>query len=190
MYVGTVNLGDIEWWVFQVSEQVLNYSVQWQDIAFIFGLTIPEPYSTDEGSPCKRAAEEVIATFDIISDPLPNSVKGYELYSWYKEPGGEWHFTLISGTNRLKTYQEVTSPSFAESGWVNITVQGKQSLKFMLDRIPDDVTVSWIGPEWLKEAQADKLLVETISIPEKVVIDEIVAYCQQLNVKLIIEEIR
>jgi len=34
--------------------------------------------------------------------PLPRSVKGYELYSW--RSGGTWQFTLITGTNRLKTY--------------------------------------------------------------------------------------
>ena len=63
LFIDTVDLGDVEWRVFQVDTQMVNYSVQWQDIAFIFGLTMPEPYSIDEDSPCKKAAEEVIATF-------------------------------------------------------------------------------------------------------------------------------
>jgi hypothetical protein len=188
LFIDTVDLGDVEWKVFQVDTQIVNYSVQWQDIAFIFGLTIPEPYSIEEDSPCKKAAEEVMATFEVISDPLPYTVKGYELYSWYKEPEGEWYFTLITGTNRLKTYGEITNRSFAENGWVNITVDGVQPLKFLLDRIPGDTPVTWIGPDWLERVQADKALVETISLPEREVIEEIDGYCQRLGVDLVVED--
>src|SRR2546423_13466191 len=39
---------------------------------------------------------------------LPHSMKGYELYSWKSR--GEWHFSLLIGTNRLKTFSEVNSP--------------------------------------------------------------------------------
>lgn len=38
---------------------------------------------------------------------LPHSPKGYELYSW--QAGDEWRFTLITGTNRLKRYEEIVS---------------------------------------------------------------------------------
>jgi len=37
-------------------------------------------------------------------EPLPSSMKGYELYSWQEE--GQWHFTLVTGTNRNKTLSE------------------------------------------------------------------------------------
>jgi hypothetical protein len=33
--------------------------------------------------------------------PLPQSMKGWELYSWPVD--GEWHYTLAVGTNRGKT---------------------------------------------------------------------------------------
>jgi hypothetical protein len=189
-FIDTVDLGEIEWRVFQVQAQNVNYSVQWQDIAFIFGLAMPKPYSAGKKTPCQFAAEEVISTFEVISVPLPYTVKGYELYSWYKEPEGEWTFTLISGTDRLKTYQEITERSFAEDGWVNITVDGIQSLKFMLDRIPDRTTVTWNGPEWLERVQAEKELVETISMPDQEVIADVLAYCRQLGVELIVDEVR
>jgi len=44
-----------------------------------------------------------------ISDvaQFPPSMKGYELYSW--EEDNQWHFTLITGTNRTKTMEEITS---------------------------------------------------------------------------------
>ena len=55
---------------------------------------------------------------------LPSSMKGYELYSWPVED--EWHFTLITGTNRLKTVEEITSGEdvIDPEGWVRISVTG------------------------------------------------------------------
>jgi hypothetical protein len=38
---------------------------------------------------------------------LPHSMKGYELYSWSED--SQWHFTLITGTNRNKTLEEIIS---------------------------------------------------------------------------------
>ena len=38
---------------------------------------------------------------------IPHSMKGYELYSWPED--SQWHFTLITGTNRDKTLEEVIS---------------------------------------------------------------------------------
>ena len=37
---------------------------------------------------------------------LPHSMKGYELYSWYEESEDQWFYTLVTGTNRLKTIEE------------------------------------------------------------------------------------
>lgn len=37
--------------------------------------------------------------------PLPHSAKGYEIYSWQQR--GEWRFTLIVGTNRMKFADEI-----------------------------------------------------------------------------------
>jgi hypothetical protein len=56
--------------------------------------------------------------------PLPPSLKGYELYSW--QAAGRWYFTLITGTNRNKQLEEITSPGSTESGegWVKIRVAG------------------------------------------------------------------
>jgi hypothetical protein len=38
---------------------------------------------------------------------LPAALKGYELYAWSE--GGHMYFTLIAGTNRQKTLEEITS---------------------------------------------------------------------------------
>ena len=34
-------------------------------------------------------------------------MKGYELYSW--KVGTDWNYTLITGTNRPKTFEEVSA---------------------------------------------------------------------------------
>ena len=57
-----------------------------------------------------------------ISDvnELPHSMKGYELYSWSED--GKWRFTLITGTNRNKTLEEIVSEQdfISENGWINV----------------------------------------------------------------------
>ena len=64
-------------------------------------------------------AGKLINKLSITSlENLPHSLKGYELYSWEEE--GQWYFTLITGTNRTKTLEEITSKEdfISESGWV------------------------------------------------------------------------
>src|ERR1051325_1013820 len=39
--------------------------------------------------------------------PFPESMKGYELYSW--KEGKQWKFSLLIGTNRDKTLEEIKS---------------------------------------------------------------------------------
>ncbi|MEK0337566.1 MAG: hypothetical protein QQN41_09055, partial [Nitrosopumilus sp.] len=44
-----------------------------------------------------------------LENIIPKSMKGYELYSFPVQSEEEWYFTLITGTNRLKTFPEITS---------------------------------------------------------------------------------
>jgi hypothetical protein len=76
---------------------------------------------------------------------LPASMKGYELYSWYSS--GQWHYTLITGTNRNKTQEEIVSApdSISETGWINIHVIDIDSLKTVLAKIPQNEFVTWLG---------------------------------------------
>jgi hypothetical protein len=79
------------------------------------------------------------------NEPLPKSVKGYELYSW--QEGGQWRFTLITGTNRNKNLEEIISggEKTGEDGWVNLHVTGVDAIKAALSRIPSGEFVSWLG---------------------------------------------
>ena len=74
-------------------------------------------------------------------DKLPHSMKGYELYSW--EEDNQWHFTLITGTNRTKTMEEITSREdfISETGWVKIRVVGADAIKDILSRLPQGESV-------------------------------------------------
>jgi hypothetical protein len=76
-------------------------------------------------------------------DELPHSMKGYELYSWEEE--GQWHFTLITGTDRTKTIEEITSKEdfISETGSVKIQVVGAYAIKDVLCHLPEGESVFW-----------------------------------------------
>ena len=80
-------------------------------------------------------------------NPLPRSFKGYELYSWQQD--NLWNYTLITGTNRDKTVQEIITGNNTVSadGWVNIHVVGEEQLEALISRIPANEYVIWLsGP--------------------------------------------
>jgi hypothetical protein len=112
--------------------------------------------------------------------PLPRSMKGYELYSWQQD--GQWHFTLITGTNRNKNIEEIISDinlgDGSDNGWVNIHVTGVAAVKAVLKRIPADEWVLWqaqgfvIPPE---EAKAK------LALPPEGIVNEIKDYVKQFG---------
>lgn len=76
-------------------------------------------------------------------DPLPASMKGYELYTW-DDSSRTW-FTLLPGTNRLKTPDEVFSGERAvidATGGFAITVTGLDAVGGQLARLPSGALVS------------------------------------------------
>jgi hypothetical protein len=78
-------------------------------------------------------------------DKLPHSMKGYELYSWPED--SQWHFTLITGTNRNKTLEEIISNTniISEDGWVHIHVVGVDAIKTILSRLPQNEEILWLA---------------------------------------------
>jgi len=108
-------------------------------------------------------------------------MKGYELYSW--EADGAWHFTLITGTNRLKSLEEIVSGANTVSadGWVRISVQGLDPLESLLGRLPQHEEIMWIGEQWRERAQVDA---GNLTLPSRETTDAIEAYCRQLGLEL------
>lgn len=65
--VANASLAGYEWTIGQVQPAILLYSVQQDDVAFIFGLMLPEAYSAGAMSQCQEAAEAVISSFAPVS---------------------------------------------------------------------------------------------------------------------------
>jgi hypothetical protein len=63
-----------------------------------------------------------------------------------------------------------------------IKVQGKDSLKLLLNRITEGEHIFWCGPEWLKRCwQADY---GSLTLPNETTIEEIRAYCSKNKLNL------
>jgi hypothetical protein len=114
-------------------------------------------------------------------EKLPQSFKGYELYSWEEE--GQWHFTLITGTNRLKTIEEVTSEgdSISETGWVKIQVAGADAIKDVLSRLPEGESVFWCD-----ELHTGQSTETNLQLPPEQIVDAIEEYAEQCGLDFVL----
>jgi hypothetical protein len=116
-----------------------------------------------------------------LPQSLPRSMKGYELYSW--KSGRAWRFTLVTGTNRLKTLAEITSPeSVVEDHVCKITVEGVPALKEALDRLPSGEQVSW----WEKrDLPSDSLLPRArLKLPPRSLVRDVQSHCSERDIEL------
>jgi hypothetical protein len=107
---------------------------------------------------------------------LPHSMKGYELYSWQEQ--GQWHFTLITGTNRVKILEEIISGEnvVSQDGWVRIHAVGVDEINAVLSRLLKKEFVFWNGAQWLEQTQqADN----KITFPPAQIIDTIKEHARQ-----------
>lgn len=105
---------------------------------------------------------------------LPASMKGYELYSW--KESGHWHFTLITGTNRNKTPEEIIADANVEqTDWIKITVAEADNLRVLLNRMPAGQNISWIS---------QPTRVPGFSMPSAMVVSQIKNVCDQRDLHL------
>jgi len=150
---------------------------------YIITLELGYPSSSFYGGEDPRNKPEIISAFEkagklikslTISgvDALPSSMKGYELYSWQEKDG--WHFTLITGTNRNKTQEEIISGEYfiSEMGWVNIHCTGVEAIKAAFGKVPPGQWVSWRDGAFVSEG--DKL-----TLPPQDIIDNIKDYAME-----------
>ena len=103
-----------------------------------------DPRNSPEILKSLEQAGKLIDKLSITSiEEFPHSLKGYELYSWKEE--GQWHFTLITGANRIKTLEEITAEEdfISATGWVRIQVAGADAIKDVLSRLPEGESVFW-----------------------------------------------
>jgi len=114
---------------------------------------------------------------------LPHSMKGYELYSWLED--SQWHFTLITGTNRNKTLEEITSTGdyISQSGWVKAHVVGVDKIKDVLSRLPESESVFWCDGMRLVPTAETNI---NIQLPPEQIGDAIKEYADRCGLDFII----
>jgi hypothetical protein len=108
---------------------------------------------------------------------LHESSKGYELYSW--QEGDEWHFTLITGTNRNKTSEEVLSrePLVTAEGWAHVHAIGVEELKTALSMLPEGEDVFWF-PQFNGDGG------EAITLPPQSIIEAVTLHSARCGLNL------
>ena len=93
--------------------------------------------------------------------PFAESMKGYELYSW--QEGGGWKFSILVGTNREKSLEEIKSAETVFSG--------VEELTSALERMPEGQYVTWSSKE-------------TLPFPPEVIIEQVEKICEELGLIL------
>jgi hypothetical protein len=114
-------------------------------------------------------------------EKLPRSFKGYELYSWEEE--GQWHFTLITSTDRTKTIEEITSKQdfISETGWVRIQVVGTDAIKDVLSRLPERESVFWCD-----ELHVGQSTETDLQLPPEQIVNTIEEYAKQCGLDFVV----
>ncbi len=87
-------------------------------------------------APAPEPEPAPVATTATLPERLPHSMKGYQLYGYVRD--GETPFTLITGTNRLKSFDELDDPEplLGDDGWVRVRVTGVDRAADLLRRVP------------------------------------------------------
>jgi hypothetical protein len=141
------------------------------------------PLPTSEGTTQPQTTIAPTSTSQPVEIPaqLPHSMKGYNLYSW--QDGEDWYFTLVTGTNAGISFEEIIAPGDIVSGdgYVKITVVGMDELKELLSRLPAGEEVIWSGMDLGGQVPEGTIY---LTLPPQDMIDELIAYCTSLGIKL------
>jgi hypothetical protein len=97
----------------------------------------------------------------LIPEPGVDSMKGYELYSWEKD--GEWFFSILVGTNREKTLEEIQS--------TDATLQGVDELIAALKSIPAGQYITWSA-------------FDPLAFPPEDMIQQVAEFCTEHGLEL------
>ena len=134
-------------------------------------------------SSCVPLSLNTPTPISIAVTPLPHSMKGYELYSWQADD--QWHFTLITGTNRIKSLEEIISNenTVTADGWVKISVRGVDAIQTVLSGLPQHEEIFWSNRLEQTQTQANP-----ITLPPQEIIDIVQEYCKQSGLELYVSK--
>jgi hypothetical protein len=114
----------------------------------------------------KQHAYYRFVTMPSAERPTQKEFKGVELYSW-PGPDGTWLFSLVIGTNRLKTEAEVKEPANQ--------ISGVQELEQHFLRLAIDENVCWCH-----------LSIGTFAYPDEPMVQEVIAAAQRAKIALLV----
>ncbi len=167
--------------------------MQWKPIQVgnIIKLELGYPAQSFYNGTDLRSDPQIIASLDkagkLSSMPPPptitaleSSMKGWELYSWQEQ--GQWHFTLMYGTNRLKNLEEIISIQNTPN---HVHVVGVEAIKNVLKLVPRGEWVSWRNFPWSGQTQQT---VTALPLPSKDIIDAIEAQAALSGLNLYVEK--
>ena len=146
------------------------------------------PSNEIAGSVSKANNSSANATITItmyaVGDELPHSMKGYELYSWSEN--GQWHFTLITGTNRNKMLEEIISREdvISETGWVRVQVIGVNAIKAVLSKLHQGEEIVWLARPRSDQTPPDDT---DFMFPPEQIIDSIKEHAEQSDLDLLVQ---
>jgi hypothetical protein len=144
-----------------------------------------DPRNNPEVMRSLEQAGKLITKLSIAAvDELPHSMKGYELYSWSED--SQWHFTLITGTNRNKTLEEIISNEdvISEAGWVQIHVVGVDAIKAVLSKLHQGEEILWLARPRAEPTPPGNI---NFMLPPEPIIDSIKEHAGQCGLDLLIQ---
>jgi hypothetical protein len=106
--------------------------------------------------------------------PAQTAVKGYELFSWKVK--NHWYYSLLPGTNRPRTYEEITAPG--------VVRRDAAGLKAELEKLSKGEVVVWMAdaPAGASKSAAGQVL--NVKHPSRTRIKKIKAICHKLGIRL------
>ena len=128
------------------------------------------------------APRDVPVTVAPPDQPLPRATKGYELYSWHVNR--EWYFSLLTGTNHTKSYEEITAgENVVGDAWVKVTVRDVCDLLAVLDQLPPGTHLVWTGP---RAQRGRGIKPGDLALPSRSTRAEVEERCRELGLHLLI----
>jgi hypothetical protein len=114
-------------------------------------------------SSCQRIEPQ--PTDQAVTPYLPSlgseSMKGFELYSW--QINGQWYFSILIGTNREKTMEEIQASASR--------LRGIEGLQPVLESNPPDQFITWVSRK-------------ALPLPPQEILKHVQAICEKQGLNL------
>ena len=104
-------------------------------------------------------------------------MKGYQLFTWLEK--GHWHYSLLPGTNRERTYEEITAPA--------AVIIGTSQFESELKRLAKGAEIFWQSDAPSRMKKPASGVVVSFKHPSRKRIERIKAVCEKSGIALTLE---